>query len=174
MSHHRAKVKANRQREDREKLELFLALAMELATSDLAKKGFGYEYTETWSKAEGIRQKLDQPGLDQPGDTDLRAFLTTFRKFILKDSDVYLPVIHGICYRRLTREDYREDLGKMNTKWHKLFESGWMRLTINGREFPPEYTLDVYLNGKYIHDDLNYAEELAQLEQHDPMGFLLH
>jgi hypothetical protein len=169
MSHQRAKVKASRQREDKEKLELFLALAMELATSDLAKNGFGYEYGESWGRAEGFKQELKQPG-----ENDLRSFLTTFRKFISDDSDAYLQGIHGICHRRLTREDYRVVLDKANAHWRQLFKYGWMRLTMDGREFPPEYTLKVYINGKYLHDDLDYAEELAQLEQHNPMGFLLH
>jgi hypothetical protein len=105
MSRQRANVKASRQRGDKEKLELFLALATELVTTDLAKKGFGYTHTLKGSRSEGLRQELEQPD-----ENDLRSFLITFRKFISDNSDVYLQGIHDICYRRLTREDYRDDL----------------------------------------------------------------
>jgi len=127
MSRNRAKVKASRQRGDKEKLELFLALVTELETTDLAKKGLGYTHTLKGSRSDGLRQELEQPD-----ENDLRSFLITFRKFISDNSDVYLQGIHDICYRRLTREDYRDDLGKMNERWRKHFTKGWMRLNING------------------------------------------
>lgn len=169
MSRHRAKPKTSHQRGDREKLELFLKLTAEMNTTDLAKKGLGYNYRAKWSKSEGFTQELQEPD-----ENDLRSFLLTFRKFVSEESDVYLQVIHGVFYKRLTREDYRTELGKMNIQWRHLFQQGWLRLNINGREFPPEYTLKVYINGRYFHDDPDYAEELAQLAQHDPIGSLLH
>jgi len=92
MSRQRAKAKASRQRGDKEKLELFLALVTELLTTDLAKKGFGYAHTLNGSKAAGVRSELEQPD-----ENDLRSFLITFRKFISDDSDVYLQGIHDIC-----------------------------------------------------------------------------
>jgi len=92
MSRQRAKAKASRQRGDKEKLELFLALVTELLTTDLAKKGFGYAHTLNGSKAAGVRSELEQPD-----ENDLRSFLITFRKFISDDSDAYLQGIHDIC-----------------------------------------------------------------------------
>jgi hypothetical protein len=170
MNRRNASAQANRKRRDRDKLDLFLKLAAELGTTDLAKKGFGYKHSMKWSRTEGFKQEFEQPD-----ENDLRSFLTTFRKFISKKSDAYLQSIHGIFYERLTREEYREDLGKMNTTWRHLFRDGWMRLTINGRECPPERTLYVYINGRYFHDDVDYAEELAQLEQQpDQTAALLH
>ena len=59
MSRNRAKVKACRQRGDKEKLELFLALVTELETTDLAKKGLGYTHTLKGSRSDGLRQELE-------------------------------------------------------------------------------------------------------------------
>jgi hypothetical protein len=159
-----SKVKGSRLRSDEERLELFLKLAAELGTSDLAKKGLSYKQSYQWNKLEGFKHELQQPD-----ETDLRAFLTTFRKFISEDSDVYLQAIHRIIYKRLTREEYRESLRTMNAQWRKLFQKGWMRLKINGRDVSPEYALKVYINGRYFHDDLDYAQELEDLERNDPM-----
>jgi len=51
----------------------------------------------------------------------------------------------------------------MNQKWNAGFAKGMGRITINGVLVSPEHAWDTWLNGKYLHDDMNHMEELDRL-----------
>ncbi len=86
MSRRKRKSNTNHGRTDREKLELFLNTTEELSKTTLAQKGFGFEYTQQWSRVDGIVHTE----LEQPDENDFRSFLLTFRKFVSQESDVNL------------------------------------------------------------------------------------
>ena len=171
VSRRKRKSNTSRRRTDREKLELFLKTAEELSKTTLAQTGFGFEYTQRWSRDDGILHSE----LQQPDENDLRSFLLTFRKFLAQESDVNLQMIHGIIFRHLQREDpdhdIRRDLGAANSKWRSHLAGSSMKLNINGQDRPPELVITMWINGKYFHDDPEYIEEIEQLEKNDPITF---
>jgi hypothetical protein len=170
MSRNTAKPKASRKRNDREKLELFLKLMKEMRDTSLAKKGFSVKHSYRWNKSDGILH-VD---LEQPDEDDLRSFLLTLRKILSKNEDAYIQTIHRIFYKRVKRDDMRQDLGAMNSEWRTQLANGGMNINLNGRKLPPEYVVEVWLNGKYFHDDIDYAQELNQLETVGLVGSTLH
>jgi hypothetical protein len=155
-------VKAERERTDREKLELFLECCEELAQLEALRRPFGYNSGYTI-----IGTTLVEHKLDEPSDRDLRSVIGELRKFIADDSDIWLNRVHRIVYKSLRpgeqTDKYKADLGVMNNKWNAGFSKGIGRVTINGVVVSPKHAWDAWINGKYLHDDMDYKEELGRL-----------
>lgn len=158
----RKKVKAARERTDREKLELFLERCEELSRLEALRRPFGYDFRINSNRTDGVQHMLDEPS-----DRDLRSVLGELRKFIAKDSDIFLNRMHGTVYKRLRPseriDEYKTHLGAMNQQWNLSFAKGVGRITINGVVVSPEHAWDAWINGHYLHDDMDHKEELKRL-----------
>lgn len=174
MSQNRQKPKTSRKRTDREKVDLFLRLAEELrqmvedmSNSDPAHNGFGYNCKFSMTSGAFSTE------FNQPSEKDLRSFLITLRKLTMKKGDANIRNIHKIFYQRVKRDELRQDIGEANSDWLRQMSVGSLNLTIGGSEVRPEYAVEVWNNGKYFHDDLDYAEELERIKL-NPIDSTLH
>lgn len=158
----RKNVKAKRKRTEREKLELFLDRCEELAQLEALRQPFGYNFSYSFNRAEGVQHKLEEPS-----DRDIRSVIGELRKFIADDSDIWLNRVHGIVYKRVRpgerADEYKAALATMHQKWNNGFTKGIGRITINGVIVSPEHAWDAWINGKYLHDDMDHKEELDRL-----------
>jgi hypothetical protein len=159
----RSKEKAKRDRTDRERLELFLERCDELGQIEPVRTGIGYSHTINYDRTQGTRSTFEEPS-----DKDMRSVLGELRKFVAQGSDIYLNRIHNIVYRRLKAEppseQYKADFRTMNERWKHAFKQGITRLTIKGTLVNPEHAWDAWINGHYLHDDMDYRNELKPLE----------
>ena len=158
----RKKVKAERERTEREKLELFLDRCIELSQLEALQQHFGFAFGFKIVGTTMVEHKLDEPS-----DRDLRSVIGELRKFIMKDSDIFLNRIHGIVRKSLRPSEqidkYRTSLDAMNQEWRNGFTRGMARITINGVVVTPEHAWETWINGKYLHDDMTYMKELNRL-----------
>jgi hypothetical protein len=163
-------------RTNRGRLELFVQLARGCATSDAVKDGLSYEFGQSWSK----QDPQLQTNLSQPSETTLKAVLMDLRKFVQQDEDVYVQRIHNLVMRALVRDDdtrtaeqMRAALGTMNKQWKTMYQRGFVKVEIDGQDYSPETAMDLWLNGKYFHDDQDYAEKLDRLEHTNPIAAMI-
>lgn len=163
-------------RNNRARLELFVRLAREFATSAVAKNGLSYELGQSWSKQEPQLKT----NLSQPNETNLKAALMDLRKFVQQEEDVHVQRIHNLVMRALARdgdtrtaEQMRADLGTMNKQWKTMYQRGFMRVVIDGEDYSPEIAMNLWLNGRYFHDDEDYAQKLDKLQQLNPVAAML-
>lgn len=158
----RKKVKAKRERTDQERLELFLECFEEIARLEALKQGLSVNHSIKWSQTEDGHSQLDEPT-----DRDLRSLIGPLRKLLANDSDIQLNKIHGIVYKHMRPSDqaskYKADLAEANRRWNYDFTHGVGTVTINGVEINPQHAWNTWINGKYLHDDMDYRDELQPL-----------
>ena len=154
---HRKKgsIRAKRERTDREKLELFTSKVDELRNTRLGKKGV-INVRHIMDSEEGSK-------LEQPDEADLKDYLMTFRHFISDQEDVFLGRIFNICHRRLMNEEMKQDLAYMHQLFNRIKLHNGISLHVDGNELSPLQVTDIYLNGKYFHNDLEYQNQLDTL-----------
>ncbi len=158
MSNSKRNVKTNFERTDREKLELFVNRIDELRETRLAKSGFKI--------GRKIHGELGQPveyTLEQPDEADLKKYLMTFRHFIAQEEDIFLFRIFGICHRKLIVNEVKQDLIQKREWLKQIEQHNWMPLEMNGHKVTPLQVTDMYLNGKYFHNDLGHQQFLDSL-----------
>ena len=151
------KATGNRERTDREKLELFLRKVEELAETNLAKKGFRPILGYTANQTSGLSMELIQPEED-----DLRSFLLAFRQFISKEEPVFLDHIYNICSKRLVEDRLKDLVAGSREIWKKTQVVSGTKLTIHGEEISAIEGWRIWINGKYFHNDLEYQQMLTQ------------
>ena len=102
-----------------------------------------------------------------PDEDDLRSFLVTFRQFILKDEPVEVGRIANILWQRLTGDEPREHLVRARKRYNAELRTGGIGLVLNDQRLPPELILDLWINGRYFHNDERKA---AAIDALDPMS----
>ncbi len=158
MSRNKRLMKANRQRTDREKLELFVNRVNELRNTRLAKIGFNIEY-----KLQGQQGQLVESELKQPAEADLKDYLMTFRHFISEREDVFLNHIFSICRRQLPSGGIKQNLAQACQFFEQVKLHSAASFRMNENEYTPLQVTNIYLNGKYFHNDLAYQQLLNNL-----------
>jgi len=158
VSRNKGAVKANRKRTDREKLELFVDKVNELRDTTLMRKnGLRYHFN-----LKGERDKPVEFKLEEPDEGELRDYLMTFRRFV-SNEDVSLNHIINICQKRLTNVEQKQQLPTVRQLWSETRQHSGLKLVMNGKEVSAEKISDMWLNGRYFHDDLDYRELLDSL-----------
>lgn len=158
MSRNKGAVKANRKRTDREKLELFVDKVNELRDTTLMRKnGLRYDFN-----LKGERDKPVEFRLEEPDEGELRDYLMTFRRFV-SNEDVSLNHILNICQKRLTNVEKKQQLSTVRQLWSETRQHSRLKLVMNGKEVSAEEISDMWLNGRYFHDDLDHRELLDSL-----------
>ena len=157
MSRNKGAVKAQRERSDREKLELFIRKFEELRNTQLAKKGFRIQHV--------VRISPDsvESDLMQPNKPDVREYLLTFRHFISEREDVFLNHIFNICHQRLTSDEMKRSLAQARRSFERAERDIGIPVQFNGRQLTPLQITNMYLDGKYFHNDLEYQQQLDSL-----------
>lgn len=159
MSRNKATVKAKRERTDYERLELFVKKVDELANTNIAKKGFNIEYT-----MQGGKDRPAESKLQQPDETDVKEYLLTFRQFISEDEDIYLNRIFNICHRHIVNDEVKKHLAKARQIFEGMKKNNGLSITVNNVQLTSLYITDMYINGKYFHNDIDYQTEIDKMD----------
>lgn len=159
MSRNKPSKKAKRDRTDKEKLELFFSKVNELRETRLAVSGFSIHHNIHYERGQPIQSMLDQPE-----ETYLKEYLMTFRHFISESEDTFLGSIFNICYKRSIDEETKGNIIQLRKIYENIKIDNSMRLYINEVRYTPLQITDIYLNGKYFHNDLEYQQLIDNLD----------
>jgi len=115
----------------------------------------------------GFSVKGNQSGFSltvkKPDETDLRAYLTTFRQFIMKSERIYMDGIYGTLQEHLGDEKFKGYLNKSKVLWQKAHNEAGIALIYNGRELSPLEITDLFLYGDIFHSDVKKEAALNEL-----------
>ena len=157
MSRNKAAVKANRERTEREKLKLFVDKVNELRDTNLLKKGFDIRQNISWRQGNAVEFSLKEPD-----EGEFRDYLVTFRRFV-SNEDVQLNRVFNICHRRLINNELKQQFSLLREAWSRIRRNSGLSLIMDGSEVTSEKLADIWLNGRYFHDDLEHRELLDSL-----------
>ncbi|SRR6266567_348290 len=160
---------ARHDRSDQDILNLFTLKAQELSETNLAKKGFRIEYNVQYHHETGIHRELIEPDEDE-----FRSFLLTFRLFISEQEPVFLNRIFSICHKCLNDDEIRNNLKEARKSWMKIQQHSGFHIIINGKEHTAAEVCDMWINGKYFHNDFQPQEKLRQASLDEFLAYRLH
>ena len=150
----------------RETLSRFHEKASILRESKLLRANFTTGFSVTWNES-GL-----QVTAKQPEDTNLLAYLTTFRQFILKGERINLDKIYVLCQAHLKDDKLKGYLLKSQGFWKKASSEASVALIFNGREMTPWEISDLFLYGGLFHGDKKKEEFLRALLPHELNFFM--
>ncbi len=99
----------------------------------------------------------------QPDETELRAFLLTFRQFISKKEPIFIYRIYNLCQKSLVNDKFKEHLIKSRSIWEHAQKSCGINLIFNGQKISPEFAVDLWVNGYYFHSDEKKLKTLRDM-----------
>ena len=108
----------------------------------------------------------------RPEDTNLLAYLTTFRQFILRGERINLDRIYELCRAHLNDDKMKGYLLKSQGFWKKASNEASIALIFNGREMAPWEIADLFLYGGIFHSDKKKEEFLRALLPHELNFFM--
>jgi hypothetical protein len=144
-----------------ETLNRFHEKSTELRESELLKETDSIKLTMTFNES-GL-----QSTIKQPEDTNLRAYLTIFRQFILKRELTNMDNIYELCQAHLKDDRLKGNLAKSQELWHNAFNRATSRMVYNGRILSPEEVTDLFLYGGMFHSDPDKERFLKALLPHE-------
>lgn len=100
--------------------------------------------------------------VSQPDEDDFRSFLLCFRHLVAKKEPATLDRIANLLLANLHSDALRTFLSDSRETWRRG-RRGVIELIIDGRDYGPEWALDLYLNGRYFHTNEAKASELASV-----------
>ncbi len=145
-------------------LHLYRAKVEELRNSRLLQEGFNPGLTINWNKMQGLRFVSREPD-----ETSLRAFLITFRQFVLNNEPIFINKIYNLCHKYLISDKLKEYLIKSRKDWKEAQKSTGIILVYNKRELNPEFITDLWINGYYFHCDQKKLTILNKILPHEKM-----
>ncbi len=157
MSRNKGSLKADRKRTDREKLELFILKVNDLHSTRLAKMGFRIQHKIQY------RPESTESNLNQPDEPDIREYLLTFRPFISESEDVFLNRILNICSWQLKSDEMKQNVAHIRESLERVKQYNGILFQRNGRHITPLQATNMYLDGIYFHDDLEYQKQLVSM-----------
>jgi hypothetical protein len=140
-----------------DKLNRFHEKATKLRESKLLKETDTIKFTMTFNES-GV-----QTTIKEPEDTNLRAYLTIFRQFILKKEPTNLDRIYELCEAHLKDDRLKRNLKKSQELWHNAFNRATLRMIYKGRVLTPEEVTDLFLYGGMFHSDPEKEQFLKAL-----------
>lgn len=142
-----------------ERLDLFRKRVNELEDLRLIRLGMKMDFLFTLNSD----SKPLQCEANEPDEDDLRSFLLLFRHFISESEPIFLNRIFNDCLRFLTDDDLKGEVKKARCFWQKRMSSGPVKILRDAKPISPEYMLDLWINGRYFHNDAQKASELEGL-----------
>ncbi len=141
-------------------LDLFLRTTEEL-TSLRVVTGGGLSNLET--KVSWERGGPPTFTSSEPDGEDFRSFLLTFRKFIARDSPVFVDRVANHLIREARGDEPKEKLIGVRQQYRDQRRSGLFKLTVDGDVINSSEVLDWWLNGHVFHDDTRKSKALEDL-----------
>ncbi|TFG75548.1 MAG: hypothetical protein E4H21_08560 [Thermodesulfobacteriales bacterium] len=144
-----------------ETLKRFRRKAAELRESKLIKENFSVGFTMTW-KASGL-----QVSVKEPDDTSLRAYLTTFRQFIMQKERINIDKVYTILQEHLKDEKLKGYLAKSQVYWQNACKKASFGMIYNKKHISPQEITDLFLYGDIFHGDQEKEVALNALFPHE-------
>ena len=151
--------------DDKERLRLFLRRVEELKNTTLVRDGYESGYTMKWSEKTGVLEFHSK----QPDEDLFKAFLMNLRHFWLKKEPTCIFRIYDLCHQILTNEKHKQYLAKSRAFLDQSLKSTGVSLSIDNRQFSPDYVWDIYINGLYFHNDTEKMKTIDSLNDHERM-----
>src|SRR5258708_5251930 len=129
MSRNKPSKKANRDRTDKEKLELFVKRADELLQTRLSINGCSISHNVRYESGHPIESKLEQPD-----EADFKEHLLTFRHFISEAEDTFLTHILNIFYVRCVNNEAKQCIVELREAYKKAKEDNFARIYVNNKK----------------------------------------
>jgi hypothetical protein len=159
-----------------QRLELFRERAEELRQTRFLRDTLvgGYRFKIEAKQIPGTLDEYETIFSISPYDEqDLRAFLTFFRRFFLKnDPVVNLFAIYNLCHQHLENEQYKAFLAVSRNRAAYALKTSCFHLRINEQDMNPEDVSDIWINGYYLHDNIDHLHFLKTLPP--PGEIVLH
>lgn len=114
-----------------------------------------------------MRASINQPmqlSAHEPDEEALRSFLLTFRQFVSDKEPVFVRRIHNVLWQRLTGDEVRGHLQKARDRYGQSLRTGSLKFVADAHHFAPEEALDLWINGRYFHNDERKAATLDRLD----------
>jgi len=99
-----------------------------------------------------------------PDEDDLRSFLLTFRQFTLKGEPIEAGRIANQLWQELIGDETRSLLASARERYRAALRTGSLGYVLNGHRFTPEEVLDLWINGRYFHNDTRKAAAIDALD----------
>lgn len=135
MTRRHISTRSQRQRDDRERLQLFVRRVDEMGQNSLAQGPIRL----------GAHIRFDPNGMEikteQPGEEVVRSFLLDFRQFTSNNEDIFIDSILGICERRLARDDIKLHLRAARDTYRQDLAQRCHTLNVAGRTRTPSITI---------------------------------
>jgi hypothetical protein len=114
-----------------------------------------------WSISMGVGQPTVFTAV-QPDEDQFRSYLMAFCKFISKGEPLFVGSVHNLCHKHFTSDEFKGHIRNCQRGWKDHCVRSGMKLNINGHDVRPEHIADLWINGRYFHDDPEKAEELKR------------
>lgn len=148
---------------DDEVLDLYVRRVEELLSTKLVTSG-------DLRTSLNMRASIDEPmqlSVHQPDEEALRSFLLTFRQFVSDKEPVFVRRMANVLWQRLTGDEVRDHLQRARERYGQSLRTGSLKFVADTHHFTPEEALDLWINGRYFHNDQRKA---ATLDALDPMS----
>jgi hypothetical protein len=139
----------------------FHRTAGKLRESRLLKEKFTIGFTLTLS------QSGPQVTVKQPDETDLKAYLTTFRQFIMQKEPTYMGDIYTLLQLHLKDEKLKGYLAKSQDFWQNAHERASIGMIYNKKQVSPQEISKLFLYGDIFHGDLEKEKAIDSLLPHE-------
>jgi len=144
-----------------EQLQLFTTRVDELRTRRiLAEKGLGASVTITWNQATGAGLQTREPD-----EEHLISFLALFRQFISNDEPIFRSRVYRLCQRAIADTDVKQRLADARKHWNRACRQGGLQLNYNNKNWTPLETARTWINGHYLHTDVDKRAILASMDE---------
>lgn len=148
----------------KEKLNLFVARADQLADHRLIRDALNTGFSLNWKRESGLFWESREPDEDL-----LRSGLMLVRQFISPREPIFIDHVHNECERYLRSDDLKTRLRGARKSWGTSQTSGWLNITIGGQKASPAFIADLLINGHYSHADLDKQAALSKLQGMEDM-----
>lgn len=144
-------------------LDLFVRRVEELLATRLVRSG---DLRTNLS----MRAAIDEPvqfSVHEPDEESLRSFLLTFRQFVSDKEPIFVHKIANVLWTRLSGDEVRGHLQRARERYGQSLRHGSLKFVSDEHHFTPDEALDLWINGRYFHNDERKAATLGRL---DPMS----
>jgi hypothetical protein len=148
---------------DDETLDLYVRRVEELLSTRLVSTG---DLRSSMNMRASVNEPM-QLSVHQPDEEALRSFLLTFRQFVSDKEPIFVRRVANLLWQRLTGDEVRGHLARARERYGQSLRVGSLKFVADSHHFTPEEALDLWINGRYFHNDTRKAGTLDAL---DPMS----
>jgi hypothetical protein len=148
--------------DDKAYLRLFESVAADLRQHSVLKRPQLLSWS--WKSQIGQRSRFRHHLHDRDR---IIAFLADVRKFHLEKEPLHLPKLFKWLRQRTTDAPLIDELDHLRKAYKAALRGGNVKIVHRDKELSPRELLNIYLHGKYFHNDAQKATLIEELEKGD-------